>query len=169
MRIENLRWTAQGLGLGFSLFLLSACTSNPTPEPVAATPPTPVPVPAVHTATLPPPPPPAPVTTRKPEETPREVRRTEERKTEVPLGFVLAVGLGEDELRSHLGAPIGVDEDPPGKMLRYRKGSCTLTVALYPDVETRIFHTLSYEVTSDDHNAGAKQLCETKFGNVAAD
>jgi len=81
---------------------------------------------------------------------------------------VQLVGMNEGEVQALLGAPSLVEDHAPGKTWRFRKHDCVLSVALYPDVQTRVFRTLSYEVTSDDHNAGAKQLCETKFGNVAA-
>jgi len=81
---------------------------------------------------------------------------------------VQLVGMNEGEVQALLGAPSMVEDNAPGKTWRFRKHDCVLSVALYPDVQTRVFRTLSYEVTSDDHNAGAKQLCETKFGNVAA-
>jgi hypothetical protein len=81
---------------------------------------------------------------------------------------VQLVGMDEGEVQALLGAPSTVEDHAPGKTWRFRKHDCVLSVALYPDVQSRVFRTLSYEVTSDDHNAGAKQLCETKFGNVAA-
>lgn len=81
---------------------------------------------------------------------------------------VQLVGMDEGAVQALLGSPVTIEDHAPGKTLRYRKNGCVLSVALYPDVQTRIFRTLSYEVTSDEHNAGAKQLCETKFGNVAA-
>jgi len=81
---------------------------------------------------------------------------------------VQLVGMDEGAVQALLGAPSMVEDHAPGKTWRFRKHDCVLSVALYPDVQTRIFRTLSYEVTSDDHNAGAKQLCETKFGSVAA-
>ncbi len=81
---------------------------------------------------------------------------------------VQLVGMNEGEVQALLGTPSMVEDNAPGKTWRFRKHDCVLSVALYPDVQTRVFRTLSYEVTSDDHNAGAKQLCETKFGNVAA-
>ena len=78
------------------------------------------------------------------------------------------VGMNEGEVQALLGTPSMVEDHAPGKTWRFRNHDCVLSLALYPDVQTRVFRTLSYEVTSDDHNAGAKQLCETKFGNVAA-
>jgi hypothetical protein len=81
---------------------------------------------------------------------------------------VQLVGMNEGEVQALLGAPSAVEDHAPGKTWRFRKHDCVLSVALYPDVQSRVFRTLSYEVTSDDHNAGAKQLCETKFGGVAA-
>lgn len=78
------------------------------------------------------------------------------------------VGLDENAAQALLGAPEAVEDHSPGKTLRFRRQGCVLSLALYPEVETRIFRVLSYEVTSDDHNAGAQQRCEAKFGTVVA-
>lgn len=53
---------------------------------------------------------------------------------------------------------------PHGKIWRFHNRTCMLKLDLYPDAETGAFRVLSYEVMSDDHNAEAKQLCETKCG-----
>lgn len=84
-----------------------------------------------------------------------------------PAAPVQLVGMDENAVQALLGTPSLVEDHAPGKTWRFRKHDCVLSLALYPDVQTRVFRTLSYEVTSDEHNAGAKQLCETKFGNVA--
>lgn len=72
---------------------------------------------------------------------------------------VKLVGLGEQELRELLGPPAAEEERPPGKVWHYRKGRCTLDVSLYPDVQTRKFGTLTYEVKSDDNTDEGKRIC----------
>jgi hypothetical protein len=72
---------------------------------------------------------------------------------------VRLVGLGEQELRELLGPPAAEEERPPGKVWHYRKGRCTLDVSLYPDVQTRKFGTLTYEVKSDDNTDEGKRIC----------
>jgi hypothetical protein len=69
------------------------------------------------------------------------------------------IGLGEQELRAKLGPPAAEEERPPGKILRYRTGGCTLNLSLYPDVQTRKFGTLTYEVRSDDDTDEGKRNC----------
>ena len=67
-------------------------------------------------------------------------------------------GKSETELRATLGAPTSEEERPPGKLWLYRDGQCTLDVQLYPDVKTKRYDTLAYEVKSDD-NADGKRVC----------
>jgi hypothetical protein len=69
------------------------------------------------------------------------------------------VGKSETELRAMLGAPTSEDDRPPGKLWRYRDGQCTLVVQLYPDVHTKQFGTLGYEVKSDDNTDQGKRVC----------
>jgi hypothetical protein len=69
------------------------------------------------------------------------------------------VGKNESEVRAMLGPPTTVEERAPGKIWRYRDGQCTLAVQLYPDVQTRQFGTLSYEVKSDDNTAEGNRAC----------
>lgn len=154
-----------------ALMVLCSC-ADPTPSHVGSTPSTQREQPASSgpialTA------PPAPVPPPKPA---APVKRHDASKPAAPPAAaptaqtspVQLVGMDEGEVQALLGTPSMVEEHAPGKTWRFRKHDCVLSVALYPDVQTRVFRTLSYEVTSDDHNAGAKQLCETKFGNVAA-
>lgn len=68
-------------------------------------------------------------------------------------------GKSEKELRAMLGAPTSEEDRPPGKRWRYRDGQCTLDVQLYPDVQTKQFGTLAYEVKSDDNSDEGKRLC----------
>lgn len=85
---------------------------------------------------------------------------TDSRKEAAPAAApVKLIGLGEQELRELLGEPMAAEERPPGKIWRYRKGRCTLNLSLYPDVQTRKFGTLTYEVKSDDDTDEGRRLC----------
>jgi len=77
------------------------------------------------------------------------------------------VGRSENDIRAMFGAPAGTDEVPPGKVWRYRDGNCALDVRLYPDVQTRQFATLAYEVKSDDNSDQGKRVCLAQFRNRA--
>lgn len=80
--------------------------------------------------------------------------RSAERPAVVALG-----GKSETELRALFGAPTSEEDRPPGKRWRYRDGPCTLDVQLYPDVQTKQFGTLAYEVKSDDNSDEGKRHC----------
>jgi hypothetical protein len=69
------------------------------------------------------------------------------------------IGKSEDEVRTLLGPPTSVEERAPGKTWRYREGQCTVDIQLYPDVQTRRFGTLAYEVKSDDNTDEGKRGC----------
>ena len=69
------------------------------------------------------------------------------------------VGKSETELRAMLGAPTSEEVRPPGKRWRYRDGQCTLDVQLYPDVQTKQYGVLAYEVRSDDDTDDGKRVC----------
>ena len=77
------------------------------------------------------------------------------------------VGKSETELRAMLGAPTSEENRSPGKLLRYRDGQCTLDVQLYPDVQTKQFGTLAYEVKSDDNTDEGKRVCVAQFQSRA--
>ena len=72
---------------------------------------------------------------------------------------VQLAGKSENELRALLGSPTNEEERPPGKRWRYRDGQCTLDVQLYPDVRTKQFGTLAYEVKSDDNTDEGRRHC----------
>ena len=77
------------------------------------------------------------------------------------------VGKSETELRAMLGAPTSEEDRPPGKRWRYRDGQCTLVVQLYPDVQTKQFGTLAYEVKSDDNTDEGKRVCTAQLQSRA--
>jgi hypothetical protein len=72
---------------------------------------------------------------------------------------VSLIGKNEDELRSLFGPPTSIEERAPGKTWKYRDGQCSLDIQLYPDVQTRKFGTLAYEVKSDDNTDEANRAC----------
>jgi hypothetical protein len=76
-------------------------------------------------------------------------------------------GKSETELRAMLGAPTSEEDRPPGKRWRYRDGQCTLDVQLYPDVQTKQFGTLAYEVKSDDNTDEGKRVCVAQLQSRA--
>ncbi len=76
-----------------------------------------------------------------------------------PPAPVSLAGKSEKELRALLGPPTSEEERPPGKRWRYQDGSCTLDIQLYPDVQTKQFGTLAYEVKSDDNSDEGKRAC----------
>ena len=73
------------------------------------------------------------------------------------------VGWNESELNSVFGAPASQEDHAPNKQLVYRIKQCTLNVTLYPEVETKQFHALNYEVNSDDGSAKRQQACIAEF------
>ncbi len=80
-------------------------------------------------------------------------------QAEPALAPVNLVGLDEHQLTALLGAPNEQEEPAPGKIWRYRKANCTLDITLYPDVVTRTYRSLAYEVTSNDNTAEGKRDC----------
>src|SRR4029077_17742972 len=112
------------------------------------------PAPAARIASAPAKPPATAVVDAKPEppraETPREAS--------APASVDL-IGKSEGEVRALLGPPTSVEERAPGKTWHYREGQCTVDIQLYPDVQTRQFGTLAYEVKSDDNTDEGKRGC----------
>lgn len=74
-------------------------------------------------------------------------------------GPIELVGKSESEVRALLGPPNSEEERAPGKTWHYRDKQCTVDVHLYPDVQTRQFGTLAYEVKSDDSTDQGKRSC----------
>jgi hypothetical protein len=69
------------------------------------------------------------------------------------------VGLDEQQLTALLGTPTEQEQPTPAKVWRYRKATCTLDITLFPDVQTRTYRSLAYEVTSNDNTAEGKRAC----------
>jgi hypothetical protein len=77
------------------------------------------------------------------------------------------VGKSEGQVRAMLGPPTSVEERAPGKTWHYRDGGCSINVQLYPNVQTRQFGTLGYEVNSDDNSDEGKRACMARIGSRA--
>jgi hypothetical protein len=80
---------------------------------------------------------------------------------------VSLVGKSEGQVRALLGPPNSVEERAPGKTWHYRDGRCSVDVQLYPDVQTRQFGTLAYEVKSDDNSDEGRRDCLARFRSRA--
>jgi hypothetical protein len=78
-------------------------------------------------------------------------------------GNINLVGKSEGQVRAMLGPPTSIEERAPGKTWHYRDGSCSVDVRLYPDVQTRQFGTLSYEVKSNDNSDEGKRDCMARI------
>ncbi|MBS0546414.1 MAG: hypothetical protein JSR24_01615 [Proteobacteria bacterium] len=81
---------------------------------------------------------------------------------------VTLVGKSEGQVRALLGSPTSEEDRAPGKTWHYRNGQCTIDVQLYPDVQTRQFATLAYEVKSDDSTDEGKRLCMAQLRSRTA-
>ena len=77
------------------------------------------------------------------------------------------IGLDEASLKSVLGEPAAMENTAPSKLWVYRRRQCTMNVTLYPDVETKKFHALNYEVNGNDGSA-RQQQCITQFSSQLA-
>jgi hypothetical protein len=153
--------------LGISLLLLSGCDVAHNAQrdlarlvhsdPFGAA----KPAPAARVASAPPKPAVAMVDT-KPElpkaDPPREVA------VAAPISLI---GKSEGQVRALLGPPTSVEERAPGKTWHYRDGQCSADVQLYPDVQTRQFGTLAYEVKSDDNTDEGRRGCVAQFSSRA--
>src|SRR5262245_39009315 len=124
-----------------------ASTTRPRTPPAASTSPEPTDVPAASQAAVSNDPPARPATTG--------------------AAALALAGKSETELRAMLGAPTSEEDRPPGKRWRYRDGQCTLDIQLYPDVQTKQFGTLAYEVKSDDNTDEGKRVCMAQLQSRA--
>ncbi len=73
------------------------------------------------------------------------------------------IGLDEAGIKTALGAPAAEEDHAPTKRWIYHARQCTMDVTFYPEVETRQFHALNYEVNSDDGSAKRQQACVAEF------
>jgi hypothetical protein len=153
--------------LGFGLLLLSGCdvahnaqrdlTRLVHSDPFTAA----KPVPVARVASTPAKPA-APAVDPKPE--PPKVEPPKEASAPPSVSLI---GKSEGQVRALLGPPTSVEERAPGKTWHYRDGQCSADVQLYPDVQTRQFGTLAYEVKSDDNTDEGRRGCVAQFSSRA--
>ncbi len=96
-------------------------------------------------------------------EPPPDFSRNEPPREAAAPTTVSLIGKSESQVRALLGPPTSVEERAPGKAWHYRDGHCSATIQLYPDVQTRQFGTLAYEVKSDDDTDEGKRGCVAQF------
>jgi hypothetical protein len=75
------------------------------------------------------------------------------------------IGLDETGIKTAFGVPSSQEDHAPTKLWVYRLRRCTMNVTFYPEVETRRFHALNYEVNSDDGSAKRQQACVAQFSS----
>ncbi len=167
-------WTGMAMGIATAL-ILSGCAGvrpDPAPRPAASAPATPAPKPTAQAkATA------SPATKTKPAKPRRQAGQAPDQpaappipapETAAPVPPLLPVGMDEGSLTRALGPPASSREETPARVLSFRRRECALNLTLYPDVETRVFRALSYEVTSDDQDERAVRVCAARFG-IAGD
>ena len=102
--------------------------------------------------------PPAPANAAAPASAAAGIPRTFDGKADLDL-----VGLDAAQARHLLGAPNEEEQKPPAQVWRYRYPQCTLDVSFYPDVRTRVFRVLSYEVNGHDGTEQGKRDCSARL------
>lgn len=148
---------------GLVLLALSGCSTVASPTTDAHhTVPAPV-APKAQAAAHAQPGPPTPPASKKAETPPARPARAPRETAPSPPPFQ-PVGMDEGRIKAVLGPPNASQDEAPGRLLSFRRRECVLNLTLYPDVETRVFRTLSYEVTSDDHDTRSTALCHARFG-----
>lgn len=170
MLAKSLRGQTLGLSL---LMLLSGCDVAQNAQrdlnrlihadPFTASKPAPAPQARARTAAGPP----APAQATAAVDTKAEPPKVEAPREASAPASVNLIGKSESEVRAVLGAPNSVEERAPGKTWHYRDGQCSANVQLYPDVQTRKFGTLAYEVKSDDNTDEGRRGCVVQFRSRA--
>jgi hypothetical protein len=108
-------------------------------------------------------------TDSKPQHSKAEPQQTASSPPAPPAASASAtlMGKSEGQVRAMLGPPTSVEERAPGKTWHYRDGRCSVNVQLYPNVQTRQFGTLGYDVQSDDNSDEGKRACMARIGSRA--
>jgi hypothetical protein len=89
-----------------------------------------------------------PTSPAKPQSPPQEQPRVSSRPPDAQpkLSADALPGLSMDETTILFGKPKKVAEKATAQVWEYRDGACRLSLAFYPDVETQVFHVLTYEL-----------------------
>jgi hypothetical protein len=71
------------------------------------------------------------------------------------------IGLDLAQISRLLGEPAFRTEQPPAKVWSYAGSGCAMRVFVYPDIKSRVFRALTYEIQGTDGSALAKRRCFT--------
>jgi hypothetical protein len=71
------------------------------------------------------------------------------------------IGLDLAGIARLLGQPALQSERPPAKVWSYNGDGCSLRVFVYPDINTRLFRALTYDIQGTDGSPVAKRRCFT--------
>jgi hypothetical protein len=71
------------------------------------------------------------------------------------------IGLDLAQIARLLGEPAFRTEQPPAKVWSYAGAGCAMRVFVYPDIKSRVFRALTYEIQGTDGTLLAKRRCFT--------
>jgi hypothetical protein len=71
------------------------------------------------------------------------------------------IGLDLAQISRLLGEPAFRTEQPPAKVWSYAGNGCAMRVFVYPDIKSRVFRALTYEIQGTDGSPLAKRRCFT--------
>lgn len=71
------------------------------------------------------------------------------------------IGLDLAAITHLLGQPAAQSDRPPAKVWSYNGDGCSLRVFVYPDINTRLFRALTYDIQGTDGTPVAKRRCFT--------
>jgi hypothetical protein len=71
------------------------------------------------------------------------------------------IGLDLAQIARLLGEPVSRSEKPPAKVWNYVGQGCMMRIFVYPDIKSRVFRALTYEIQGTDGTPLAKRRCFT--------
>jgi hypothetical protein len=75
------------------------------------------------------------------------------------------IGLDRPELQALLGDPSAEYRDGVSERLEFHDRGCSLQLRLYPEVDSRVYRTLTFEVSSDDSVVLRERACAERFAS----
>jgi len=73
------------------------------------------------------------------------------------------VGLDRREVEARLGPPTTESQRGLGRAMEYRDRHCSIELTLYPEVKSRVYRALAYQVSSNDHTHQSNRACLERF------
>ena len=139
-----------GIAAAACLLLLAGCSSDAKKRVMVARPPSDS-VSGIQLQHAGPPPPVVrlPVPTRKPLLMGKSIDTDPDR----------LIGLDTSATTELLGEPALRDEKPPARVWTYNAKDCVLNIFFYADINTRVFHALTYEIKNDDPSDAGRRHC----------